>query len=252
MGSADAPEHERRRQGAAVTVARGLKVAAVAIALAGVVALGWLLPVADWVIALADRVRGAGAAGVLLFTAAYVIATVALLPGSVLTLAAGFAYGPVVGLLVTSPASVLAATAAFLLGRTTLRGWVQRRIANAPRTQALSRAIGKDSFKLILLLRLSPVVPFTVLNYALGLSEASLGRYVLASFIGMLPGTWMYVYLGSLATTAASLSDAGRGGGPTRVALSGAGLAATVLAVVFVTRSARNALRRELKTEEPS
>jgi uncharacterized membrane protein YdjX (TVP38/TMEM64 family) len=92
-------------------------------------------------------------------------------------------------------------------------------------------------------------VPFTLLNYALGVSEASLGRYVLASFIGMLPGTWMYVYLGSLATTAASLSDAGQGGGSARVALSLAGLAATVLAVVFVTRSARRALKRELETQ---
>jgi len=249
---AGALELERWRRGAEVTVGRGLRVAAVAVAVAFAVLLVWRLPVAGWSIALASRVRGAGAAGVLLFTATYVVATVALLPGSLLTLAAGFAYGPVVGLLVTSPASVLAATTAFLLGRTTLRGWVQRRIARAPRTHALSRAIGKDSFKLILLLRLSPVVPFTVLNYALGLSEASLGRYVLASFIGMLPGTWMYVYLGSLATTAASLTDAGQGGGAARVALSVAGLVATVLAVVFVTRSARDALQKELKTEGSS
>ncbi|HUE84450.1 MAG TPA: VTT domain-containing protein [Vicinamibacterales bacterium] len=134
----------------------GLKLAAVVAALALLLALGWLLPIGEWTIALADRVRGAGAAGVVLFIAAYVTATVALLPGSVLTLAAGFAYGPIGGLLVASPASVLAATAAFLLGRTALRGWVQRTIAGAARTRALSRAIGKDSFRLILLLRLSP------------------------------------------------------------------------------------------------
>lgn len=228
---------------------RALKLATIVAALALLLALGWLLPVAEWTIALADRVRGAGAAGVVLFIAAYVAATVALLPGSVLTLAAGFAYGPIGGLLVASPASVLAATAAFLLGRTAARGWVQRTIAGAPRTRALSRAIGKDSFRLILLLRLSPVVPFNVLNYALGVSEASLSRYVVASFIGMLPGTWLYVYLGSLATTAAELTDASRGGGAGRLALTVAGLVATVLAVVLVTRSARHALERELKTE---
>lgn len=227
---------------------RGLKLAAIVAALAFVLALGWLLPIGEWTVTLADRVRGAGAAGVLLFIAVYVAATVAMLPGSVLTLAAGFAYGPIGGLLVASPASVLAATTAFLLGRTALRGWVQRKIAGAPRTRALSRAIGRDSFRLILLLRLSPVVPFNILNYALGVSEASLSRYVVASFIGMLPGTWLYVYLGSLATTAAELTDA-RGGGPEKLTLTVAGLVATVLAVVLVTRSARQALDRELKTD---
>jgi uncharacterized membrane protein YdjX (TVP38/TMEM64 family) len=230
-----------------VKTTRGLKLAAIVAALAFVLVLGWLLPIGVWTVTLADRVRGAGAAGVLLFTAAYVAATVALLPGSLLTLAAGFAYGPIGGLLVASPASVLAATTAFLLGRTALRGWVQRKIADAPRTRALSRAAGRDSFRLILLLRLSPVVPFNILNYALGVSEASFSRYVVASFIGMLPGTWLYVYLGSLATTAAELTDASRGEGPGKLALTVAGLVATVLAVVLVTRSARQALDRELR-----
>lgn len=221
-----------------------------AAALALLLALGWLLPLGNWIVALAERVRGAGTAGVLLFMVAYVIATVALLPGSALTLAAGFAYGPIGGLLVASPASVLAATAAFLLGRTALRGWVQRTITGTPRIRALSGAIGKDSFRLILLLRLSPVFPFNMLNYALGVSEASLSRYVVASFIGMLPGTWLYVYLGSLATTAADLTEAGQGASAGKLALTVAGLAATLLAVVLITRSARQALDRELAGEE--
>ena len=214
-----------------------------------VIALGWLLPVRTWTLALAGYVRGAGTIGVLLFIAAYVVATVALLPGSVLTLAAGFAYGPIGGLLVASPASVIAATIAFLLGRTGLRGWVQRQIATSPRARALDRAVAKDSFRLILLLRLSPVIPFNVLNYALGISEASLGRYVAASFIGMLPGTWMYVYLGSLATTAAGLTEASRAGSTGKLTLTLVGLAATIAVVVLVTRSARRALDEELKKE---
>lgn len=214
-----------------------------------IVALGWLLPIRSWTLALADYVRGAGATGVLLFIAAYVVATVALLPGSVLTLAAGFAYGPVGGLLVASPASVIAATIAFLLGRTWLRGWVKRQIATSPRARALDRVVGRDSFKVILLLRLSPVIPFNVLNYGLGISEATLGRYVVASFIGMLPGTWMYVYLGSLATTAAGLSQASRAGSTGKLTLTLVGLAATIAVVVLVTRSARRALDEELKKE---
>ncbi|HVB38853.1 MAG TPA: VTT domain-containing protein, partial [Vicinamibacterales bacterium] len=104
--------------------------------------------------------------------------------------------------------------------------------------------------KLVLLLRLSPIVPFNLLNYALSLSGISPGRYVVASFLGMLPGTLLYVYLGSLATTAASLGTAGAGGGPLRLALYAAGFAATLLVVVIATRTARRALDEEL-TDPP-
>jgi uncharacterized membrane protein YdjX (TVP38/TMEM64 family) len=218
---------------------------------AGAVALvlmpGWILPVRHWTITLADRIRGAGMTGVLIFVTVYVVAEVALMPGSLLTMAAGFAYGPVGGLLVASPASVLAATAAFLLGRTVLRGWIQKRLARSPKTRALDRAIGTNSFKLILLLRLSPLIPFNLLNYILGLSDVPLRRYVTASFIGMLPGTWLYVYLGSLATTAAGLTNASREGGVQRIVLTVAGLVATVLAILFITRAAKRALVEELR-----
>jgi uncharacterized membrane protein YdjX (TVP38/TMEM64 family) len=101
-------------------------------AVVAVVVLWWFLSVRDWTTALAERIRGAGLQGVLIFVAVYVAAEVALVPGSLLTMAAGFAYGPIGGLLVASPASVLAATTAFLLGRTILRGWIQRKIARWP------------------------------------------------------------------------------------------------------------------------
>jgi uncharacterized membrane protein YdjX (TVP38/TMEM64 family) len=211
-----------------------------------VVTLAWFLPVTEWTIALAEGIRGAGATGVLIFVAIYVAAEVALVPGALLTMAAGFAYGPLDGLLVASPASVLAATTAFVLGRTALRGWVRKKIAGSPTTRALDRAIGHNSFTLILLLRLSPVIPFNVLNYMLGVSDVPIGRYMIASFVGMLPGTWLYVYLGSLATTAAGLTHAQGGGGPARLTLTIAGLLATVLAVLFITRAARRMLDEEL------
>ena len=222
---------------------RALAIAAVAL----VIALAWVFPVRHWIVSLAERLRGMGAAGVLLFIAAYVVCTVALLPGSLLTLAAGFAYGPVRGLLIVSPASVIAATIAFLLGRTLLRSWAHQRIARVPRTRALDRALGQNSFKVILILRLSPAIPFNVLNYALGVTDASLAQYVAASFLGMLPGTWLYAYLGSLAPAATGLAEAGRGSDPQRLALSIAGLVATVVVVVLVTRAARRALEEELK-----
>lgn len=230
------------------TVTRhGWKAAIAVVVVTLLVALAWRLPVRQWIVALADQVRGMGVWGVALFFMVYVLAVVALLPGSVFTLAAGFAYGPVGALLLVSPASVVGATLAFLLSRSTLRGWIQEQVAQYPKARALDRAIGKDSFRLILLLRLSPLIPFNVLNYALGLTDATVGRYILASFLGMLPGTWMYVYLGSLATTAAGLTEAARNGGTQRLVLTIAGRVAAVLVVVLVTRSARRALDEELK-----
>jgi uncharacterized membrane protein YdjX (TVP38/TMEM64 family) len=212
-----------------------------------VVTLAWFLPVTDWTIGLAERIRGAGATGLLIFIAIYVVAEVALVPGSLLTMAAGFAYGPIAGLLVASPASVLAATTAFVLGRTALREWVRKKVATSSHARALDRAIHHNSFKLILLLRLSPLLPFNVLNYILGAAGVPVGRYVIASFVGMLPGTWLYVYLGSLATTAAGIAHPEEGGGPARFTLTIGGLIATVLAVLFITRAARRMLDEELQ-----
>lgn len=220
-----------------------------AIGLAALVAVAWTLPVKEWTVALAERIRGAGATGIAIFITVYVVAEIALVPGSLLTMAAGFAYGPIYGLLIASPASVLAATTAFLLSRTALRGWIQKKIARSPRTRALDRAVGHNSFKLILLLRLSPVIPYNLLNYVLGVSNVPVGRYVVASFVGMLPGAWMYVYLGSLATTAAGLTEADRGGGHARLMLTIGGLIATAVAVLLITRTARRMLDEQLTRE---
>jgi uncharacterized membrane protein YdjX (TVP38/TMEM64 family) len=214
-------------------------------AVVGVV--GSFLPVADWIIHLAELARQTGAAGVARFIAVYIVSTVALLPGSLLTLAAGFAYGPLWGLAVASPASVAGATAAFLLGRTLLRERAERVAGRSPRLRAIDAAVAREGFKLVVLLRLSPLFPFNALNYALSLTPVSLGTYVLASFIGMLPATALYVYLGSLAPAAAELSSAAEGGGGSRTTLYVAGLLATIAVVVIGARAARRALEVNLE-----
>src|SRR5918993_2446323 len=192
------------------------RVVLIGVVVLGLAAAAYTLPVADWTIMLAERARSTGALGVAIFFAAYVASTVAFLPGSILTLAAGFAFGPVWGLAIVSPASVAGATAAFLLGRTLLRDWAVRKTRGAPQLRAIERAVEREGFKLILLLRLSPLIPFNVLNYALSLSNVRLSTYIVASAVGMLPATALYVYLGSLAPTAAQLSAAGEGGGSSR------------------------------------
>lgn len=224
-------------------------------ALAAIVALGALavatgtLDLPRRALSLVSWSRDSGVAGALVYAAAYVASTVLLLPASILTLGAGFAWGPVVGVAIVSPVSVLAATAAFALGRTLLRARVERRVAQDPRFAAIDRAVGDNGLKLVLLLRLSPVLPFNLLNYALALTRVSLRDYVLGSALGMFPATVLYVYLGSLVTNGAALL-AGElpAAGAAGTALYWGGLLASILVVVQVTRVARTELRKLLAT----
>jgi len=189
-----------------------------------------------------DWVGRLGPWGPAIFIALYVAATVLLIPGSVLTLGAGAVFGLLRGTLIVSVASTLAATAAFLVGRYLARAAVARRIAGNEKFAAIDRAVAAEGWKMVFLTRLSPVFPFTFLNYAFGLTQVKLGHYVLASWIGMLPGTVMYVYLGSLAQAASG--ERARTVG--EWILYGVGLSATVGVTVFVTRIARKALSQKI------
>ncbi|MDX2194246.1 MAG: TVP38/TMEM64 family protein [Gemmatimonadales bacterium] len=190
----------------------------------------------------AGRVAALGAAGALLFVLGYAAAVVALVPGSVLTLAAGAVFGLGAGIALVFTGAVLGAAAAFLVARHLARGLVERRLGSQPRFAAIDRAVGRDGRRIVFLLRLSPLVPFSLLNYALGLTRVSFGDYLLAS-VGMLPGTVLYVYYGKLAGDVASLAS---GAAPPRDAaywlVLGVGLAATVAVTTLVTRAARRAL----------
>jgi uncharacterized membrane protein YdjX (TVP38/TMEM64 family) len=211
-----------------------------------------MLPVNRWALGLVEWMRGAGALGASIYAVAYVLATVVLLPGSVLTAGAGFAYGPLWGTVLVSPVSVIGATLAFVLGRTVARDWVSRRMTHHRRFAAIDDAIGTSGFKIVVLLRLSPVLPFNRLNYALGLTRVRLRDYVLGSFIGMLPGTFLYVYMGSLVTNASELlaGDRSRAGGWAQ-ALYWGGLVATLIVTVLLTRKARSALNQAVSAAEP-
>ncbi len=199
---------------------------------------------------LLDWVAARGIAGVAVFAAAYVVATVLFVPGSILTLGAGFVFGVIGGTAAVSVASTVGATAAFLVGRYVARDWVAARTSAMPRFGAIDAAVGREGWKIVLLTRLSPVFPFNLLNYAYGLTAVRPIPFVLASWIGMLPGTVMYVYIGSLAASVATLGGTTERG-PLQWTLYGLGLAATVAVTVFVTRLARNALQQELP-EEPA
>ncbi|MBW7995905.1 MAG: TVP38/TMEM64 family protein [Candidatus Glassbacteria bacterium] len=187
-------------------------------------------------------ISGLGPLGLLIFIILYILACVLLLPGSILTLGAGVVFGVVKGSIVVSIGSTLGAACAFLVGRYLARDWVAGRIAGNQRFNAVDEAVAREGWKIVLLTRLSPVFPFNILNYAFGLTKVSLKHYFFASWLGMIPGTVMYVYLGSLAGDLASLGADGRTRTAGEWVLYSVGLLATVAVTVFVTRIARKSL----------
>ncbi|HEX5386947.1 MAG TPA: TVP38/TMEM64 family protein [Gemmatimonadales bacterium] len=188
-------------------------------------------------------VHGLGAWGPIAFIAGYVAATIAFVPGSLLTLAAGAIFGLLLGTLYVFIGASLGATAAFLIARYLARGAVERKLEGNERFAAIDRAIGREGRKIVLLLRLSPVFPFNLLNYGLGLTQVRLGDYVVAC-VGMLPGTILYVYSGMIVGDVAALAGgAAPQHGPGYYGVLALGAAATLVVTTIVTRAARRALR---------
>jgi uncharacterized membrane protein YdjX (TVP38/TMEM64 family) len=230
---------------------------AAALVLGGRSLIGPLQRFAAWV-------QGLGVWGPVVFILGYAAATVAFAPGAVLTLAAGALFGLVYGTIYTLAGATLGASLAFLVARYVARGAVEHRIAGNARFQAIDRAVGREGFKIVALLRLSPVFPFNLLNYALGLTRVRFLDYFAAS-AAMLPGTLLYVYYGKAAgSLAAAFAGGGAGaagaaggrqaaaaaaGGSSHAAswaMLGVGLLATVVVTTYVTRLAGKALRQEL------
>jgi uncharacterized membrane protein YdjX (TVP38/TMEM64 family) len=193
-----------------------------------------------------EWVGGLGAWGPLIFIAIYILACVLFLPGSVLTLGAGVLFGVIKGSIIVSISSTLGATCAFLVGRYLARDWVGKKISSNEKFQAIDDAVAREGWKIVGLTRLSPVFPFNLLNYAYGLTRVSLRDYFFASWVGMMPGTIMYVYIGSLAGEVAKLGSEGRTRTSAEWALYIVGLIATVVVTVLITLIARAALRKKV------
>lgn len=200
-----------------------------------------MLPVKDWVKAFSDWVGTLGAFGVVLFIGVYALATVLFLPGWIFTVAAGLVYGVVGGTAVALTGAITGSTLAFLCGRYLVRKRVQAATKGSARFAAIDKAIGKQGWKIVGLLRLSPLIPFNLSNYFYGVTAIGFLPYVLASAVGMLPGTLLYAYLGGA-------GKAGLGGGDGQSALKwvflGVGLAATVVVTIIVSRTAKKALQK--------
>ncbi len=221
-------------------------VVVVALVFVGREAGGYVEGFARWV-------DGLGIWAPVVYALGYAVATVAFVPGSILTLAAGALFGLWKGTLVVIAGASVGAVLAFLVGRYGARGAVEKKISGSDKFAAIDRAVGRQGMKIVFLLRLSPVFPFNLLNYALGLTSVRLWDYTVAC-LGMLPGTFLYVYLGKAAGDLASvLADSGGApadeAGAGRWVVLGIGLAATVAVTLVVTRIARRALTEHVGDE---
>jgi len=191
---------------------------------------------------LIQKVESLGYWGVVVFILGYAVAVVSFVPGSLLTMAAGTVFGLGQGIMYVFVAATLGSTAAFFVSRSVARAMIEKKLRHNIKFAAIDKAIAAQGLKIVLLLRLSPAFPFTLLNYALGLTKVRFRDYFIAS-IGMLPGTILYVYYGKLVGDVAMLI------GPEAVEkdigyyiVLGLGLVATIVVTIVVARLARRAL----------
>lgn len=212
-----------------------------------VLALGTLVfasrffPLSKLAAAFTEYIQSKGVWGAVLFGLGYILATVLFFPGGLLTIAAGVAFGLVYGTVIASLSATIGAACAFLIARYFARRTIERLTQNNRKFQALDEAIGTHGWKIVILTRLSPAVPFNLSNYFYGLTKIGFWAYLLASFVGMLPGSVLYVYLGAIGQ--ATLAG-GNKRSKEEYIFWGVGLLATIVATIYLARLAKAVLKK--------
>lgn len=201
-----------------------------------------LFPLDVWITALAASLEGRGPAGALVFGLIYAVATVLFIPGSLLTITAGLIFGVGLGTLVAWSGAVLGSSLSFLIGRHLARGKIEAKTKSNEQFRAIDEAIGEQGWKIIGLLRLSPLIPFSISNYFYGITKVGFWPYVAASSLGMLPGTLLYVYLGAIGR--AGFGSEAKQQSPLQWLFLAVGLLATIGVTIWVSRIAKAALRK--------
>lgn len=219
----------------------------IALALIALTAAWFLLPIGEWLKAFNQWIAGLGFWGYVIFGAVYIVATVAMAPGSPLTIAAGLVFGAL-GFPLVVIAATIGAALAFLVGRYLARARVESTTARRPKFRAVDQAVTEDGWKVVMLLRLSPLVPFNLQNYLFGVTDVKFWHYVAATFVGIMPGSALYVYLGAIGAAAGS---GGSQGGVLQWVFFIVGLLATIVVTVLITRKAKARLEK-LGLEEGS
>jgi len=198
-----------------------------------------------------EWLQSTGSSGIGVFMLLFIVGSLLFFPASMLAALAGFLFGPLTGTLATSLAGVISATIAFVIGHYLMKGrrlhWVQR----SRHLAAINTAVSSNGFRIVFLLRLASILPFIPLSYVLGTSQIKLREYVVATWFGLLPGTFMYVYLGTLVTNITQFLDGEIPANPYGGALSLAGIALLIFTVSLIARTARKALNLSLSKDTP-
>lgn len=203
-----------------------------------------LLPLDVWMKAVALELRGLGWVGVPLFAVSFVVWCLVGLPAALFSIGAGVTWGVWGGTLVAVPSATLTATAAFVTGRYLFRGRFRDWLMHRPKLAAVDRAVTRRGPLLVLLLRFSPVFPFPILNYALGLTHIPVKGFFVATFLGMIPITLMWTYVGDVGAELAGLDGQEPGHvGTAKIVLGVVGAVATAFVTFWVGKAARAALR---------
>jgi uncharacterized membrane protein YdjX (TVP38/TMEM64 family) len=193
-----------------------------------------------------EWINSLGTVGGIVFIGIYIIATLAFLPASILTLGAGVIFGVIWGSLYVFVGATLGAVAAFLVGRYLAKTWVTEKISSHKKFASIDKAVSKEGLKIVLLTRLSPLFPFNLLNYALGITSVSFLDYFIGS-VGMIPGTIMYVYIGSLAGDIALVGSKNQSSNIIlHWVIQIIGFIATIAVTVYVTKIAKKALEEDI------
>lgn len=197
-----------------------------------------------FLIQFSDFLEGYGPTGYALFVAVYAGLEILAIPAIPLTMSAGLLFGNVTGTIIVSISGTIAATVAFLVARYFARERIMRLVEGNKKFVAIDKAIGENGFGVVTLLRLSPLLPFSLGNYLYGLTSVKLVPYVLGSWLGMLPGTWAYVSAGAFGRAfIQEEAEGGLPGGNEQLLTLGLGLLATAIAAIYVTRLAKDAVK---------
>ncbi len=209
------------------------------------ITVAWfLLPVDEWVKQLRTWVDGLGAWGYVIYGLIYIVGTIALAPGAPLTIAAGLIFGGW-GIPLVIVSATIGACLAFLIARHLARDRVKKAIDSRPKFKAVSDVVGEDGWKIVGLMRLSPAVPFNLQNYFFGVTEVKFWHYALATFFGIMPGSALYTYFGVIGGEAGGGSS-----GTLKWVFLGAGLIATIIVTVFVSKKANEKLKQQGVSDE--
>jgi uncharacterized membrane protein YdjX (TVP38/TMEM64 family) len=197
-----------------------------------------------------EAIQHTGWFGWLLFIGLYAAACLLFIPGSILTLAAGAVYGFWEGTLLVLAGNGLGALLSLLITRYLLRDWAKKQFTKNPKMRAIEEAVAHDGWRIVLLTRLSPIMPYSLINYSLGLTRLSAAKFFLATVAGAIPSTCIYVYLGTLIGNLTKIGPDLRHHRPLEWIIQGVGLAFTIAVTIYVTQVASHSLKKRMKSSK--